>query len=156
YPGEVIAALRTRLELAGYSLVPFSLVGRNSLAVVRRIKEENFSALAFFELNSEPLLVELRQLCLPMISMDYDACQLGISSVIFDNAFGTFAMTRHLIGQGHREIAFIRQLHPEHIGYGTYSDKVEDERMLGYRIAMQESALPVRIVEFLGTSKARR
>jgi len=94
------------------------------------------------EVNSDLVLSALTSLRVPLVSMDHNACHLGIPSVAFKNALGGFQATRHVLAQGHRHVAFFRPLTSTRIGSNVFMDRIEDERMLGYQIAMEDAGLP--------------
>jgi DNA-binding LacI/PurR family transcriptional regulator len=148
YPGPVIAALRGELEKEGLALVPYCIGPRNRMALKEALAKCSFSALALFEIDNDAVIFELRQLRLPMISIDYDAYRHGISSVVFDNGYGTFQATKHLIQLGHRKIAFVRPLMRNPISNYQSLEAVEESRRAGYAMAMQDAGLSVDVYEF--------
>ena len=148
YPGTVIQALEREMTKSGVSLLPCSLAEIERLNLLEIIAKRKLNAIVLFEVDSDPLILELRETRLPMVSLDYDAYRHGVSSVIFDNIHGTFQATKNLIDLGHRDIAFLRPLHKSPIhSYGSL-DWVEDERLKGYRLAMQDAKLPLLMREF--------
>ncbi len=76
----------------------------------------------------------LVQQSLPVICMDFVDADVRADTVVGDNVGGMAALTKHLIGQGHRDIAF----------YGTVKATSSImERYLGYLAAMMSNELPV-------------
>lgn len=148
YPGPVIAALRAELEKNDFALVPYCIGPRNRMALRETLAKSSFSALALFEIDNDAVIFELRQLRLPMISIDYDAYRHGISSVVFDNGYGMFQATKHLIHVGHRKIAFVRPLMRNPISNYQSLEAVEESRRAGYAMAMQDAGLAVDVREF--------
>ncbi len=148
YPGTVIQALERELEKSGVSLLPCSLMEIERLNLLDIIAKRRLNAIVLFEVDSDPLILELRETRLPILSLDYDAYRHGVSSVIFDNIHGTFQATKNLIDLGHREIAFLRPLHKSPVSSYRSLDWVEDERLKGYRLAMQDAALPLLMREY--------
>jgi len=156
WPAGVVNALRSGLSKAGYSIVPVPLPQIELLELPERLRELKLAGLVLFEIDSDGLVMELRDLRLPMVSMDYDASRLGVSSVVFDNAVGAFQATKMLVELGHMRIVFVRPRYPRQIGNNPYLEAVEDDRMLGYRIAMVDAGLAERIEEFPSTIEGRR
>jgi DNA-binding LacI/PurR family transcriptional regulator len=156
YPGEVIRALQKGLKKEDYTLVPLPLATTDPLTIVETVTERRWSGAVLFEIDSDPLILELREARVPMISMDYDASRHGISSVIFDNIRGTFQATRLLIQQGHRDIAFLRPLLKNpFIGRHSY-DWVETVRLEGYRLAMLDAGLPIVCRDYPNSGEAQK
>ena len=56
-------------------------------------------------------------------------------ALLIDNVFAARAMTRYLIGMGHRDIGFVR-------GHRAQIDS--EQRFLGFKSALQEAGLPLR------------
>jgi len=148
WPGEVFQALQEKTRAARLTLVPCPLGEVKMLAIAEHIQAQKFAGLLLFELDSDSLIMELRELRLPMISVDHDAYRMGVSSVTFDNAQGAFDTTQHLIEQGHRHIVLLRGLFIHSIGNATFLSAVQDERVEGYRLAMHAAGLPVRAQEY--------
>ena len=148
YPGQVIDALRGELEPAGFTLVPWSLEKPETLVLQESLRKMKLSGLALFEIDNDCLISELRELCVPMVSLDFDAYRHGISSVIFDNPLGCFQATKHLMDMGHRHIVFMKPLLKYDIYDNPFYDVIADRRLDGYRIAMQAGGLPVVVREY--------
>ncbi|HYF52540.1 MAG TPA: GntR family transcriptional regulator [Planctomycetota bacterium] len=154
YPAPIVERMAKDLEREGLTLVPFCITDR--MALIEAVAKASFSALALFEIDNEALIFDFQRLRLPMVSVDYDACRHGISSVVFDNAYGMFQATKHLLEQGHRRIAFLRPLLRNSLNNNQSLDAVEDIRRIGYCIAMQDAGLPVDIVELEVNDEALR
>jgi LacI family transcriptional regulator len=156
YPGQMIDALRKELAKHGLSLVPFAVNDSSRMALAETIERNNFSALMLFEIDNEALILELRQLRMPMVSIDYDVYRHGISSVVFDNVFGTFLATRHLLQREHERITFLRPRLRNAINSNQSLDAVEESRRSGYCVAMQDAGLPLDVLEFENLDAAWR
>ncbi len=148
WPDTVLIPLRQRLAEAGYSLVLCPLLDMDEFAIVEHLRGLELAGIVLFEVYNDHLVTEIRELRLPMVSADYDAFHLGISSVVFDNAWGCFQATRFLIERGHRHIVTLHPHHTRRIGRNAFRDAVDKERVEGYRLAMKDAGLPVRIEEF--------
>ena len=154
YPASVIKAFEREMKNAGLSVEPCALSEIERLNLLEVIAKKRLNALVFFEIDSDPLILELRETRLPMVSLDYDAYRHGVSSVIFDNIHGTFQATKQLVGLGHRRIAFLRPMLKSSIGAYHSLDWVEEERVKGYRLAMQDAGLPALVCEYKGNPTA--
>jgi DNA-binding LacI/PurR family transcriptional regulator len=148
YPASVIQAFEKELQNAGLRMEPCALAEIERLNLLEVIAKKRLNAMVFFEIDSDPLILELRETRLPMVSLDYDAYRHGVSSVIFDNIHGTFQATKNLISLGHRRIAFLRPMLKSPIGAYHSLDWVEEERVKGYRLAMQDAGLPALVCEY--------
>ncbi|MBV8271609.1 MAG: LacI family DNA-binding transcriptional regulator [Cupriavidus sp.] len=85
--------------------------------------------------NTEPKhLRALAQGNVPMVLLNYWRGRNGFNMVRADSHDGAFAITRHLLEQGHRRIAFIA---------GTSHTGQSPERERGWRDALEEAHVPV-------------
>jgi len=156
WPHAVLISLRERLAEAGHSMVLCPLLDVDELAVVEHLSGLGLGGIALFEVYNDHLVTEIRELRLPMISMDYDTSHLGISSVVFDNAWGGYQATRHLIDRGHRHIVSLHPWHRRRVGRNPFLDAVDRERVEGYRLAMMAAGLSVRTEEYVVGDRALR
>jgi DNA-binding LacI/PurR family transcriptional regulator len=148
YPGSVVAALDARLRAADYSLVLCPLRRMNELEVVEHLQGLGLAGIALLEVDNDRLVMDIRDLRLPMVSMDYDTYRLGVCSVVFDNVWAGFLAAELLIDRGHRAIVALHAQHTRQVGGNPFIDAVEEDRMAGYRIAMKHAGLPVRVERF--------
>jgi len=155
YPGTVIRELEAELRRSKLTLVRCPLETMERMALTDRLARLKLAGLVLFEIDNDSMILEFRELRLPMVSMDYDAYRHGVPSVVFDNAFGSFQATKHLVGLGHRGIAFLRPLLRNPM-FSPSLDAVEEERLKGYRIAMLDAGLPTEIREFENQPAALR
>jgi len=147
YPKPIVDAIERVMQEAGYVIVPCPLAKMERLVLEESLLKLRLCGLLLFEIDSDILISEFRDMRLPMVSLDYDAYRHNISSVFIDNVWGCFEATKYLIEQGHRNICFMRPLMRNAINNGSL-DAVEEERIKGYRLAMQEAGLPVHVEEF--------
>ena len=147
YPKPIYDAFEKTMQEAGYTVVPCSLARMERLVLEESLLKLRLTGLALFEIDSDILISEFRDMRLPMVSLDYDAYRHNLSSVFVDNIWGTFEATKYLIELGHRNICFVRPLMRNPINNGSL-DAVEEERIKGYRLAMQEAGLPVHVEEY--------
>lgn len=87
---------------------------------------------------------EVRAACarigLPVVAIDDSAHALHLATIAADNRAGAREMTRHLLGLGHRRIAFVGATTDEMIpawGEGLFVE----ERLAGYRDALDEAGI---------------
>lgn len=156
YPGRIIEKLKKDLQADGYDLTACPLHKYQRLTLLEGLGKEELCGLVLFEVDSDLLIGEMRELWLPMVSIDYDAYRHGISSVIFDNIHGSFQATQHLLEEGHRHISFMRPMLRNPIHHFQSLDAVEEERIKGYRLAMQNAGLKPQVVEFNNNSSSAR
>ncbi|ACZ43368.1 transcriptional regulator, LacI family [Thermobaculum terrenum ATCC BAA-798] len=69
---------------------------------------------------------------LPLVMVDHYVPGLEVPTVVPDNFGGAYAMTKHLLEQGHRRIGFVR---------GPSKYWTLGERLAGYLLAMQQAGL---------------
>ncbi len=89
------------------------------------------------ELNAvieEQVKVAIRQSEIPFIFVDRSYTSINIKNLSVDQIHGGYLATRHLIDNGHTHIACI--CGPLHL-------QVSQDRLAGYRLAMDEALLPV-------------
>ena len=148
YPKPIIDTLTADMQAAGYTLVPCSLAKLDRLALEAELIKLKLGGLILFEVDADRVIFELLELRLPMLSIDHDCYRHGVSCVVFDNIFGSFQTTRHLIAQGHRHITCLRPLMVSRIHNNNSLTPIEDERLKGYCVAMQEAGLPLDVQEY--------
>ncbi len=69
---------------------------------------------------------------MPMVVLDREIPNARINSVTVNNNYGAFIVTEHLIGLGHRNIAYVG---------GVAGMEISDRRQEGYRRALDEHGL---------------
>lgn len=85
----------------------------------------------------EPAVVStLKSSGRPFVLVDYHLAEQDLDTVVTNNARGGRAATEHLIGLGHRHIAFI--------GGGPLDRGNFFERLQGYREALKAAGIPLR------------
>lgn len=147
YPKDVIDALESGLGAKNLKLEAFCFIQHNPLTLLDQFRKKRLSGLILFEIDADSLILSLRDLRLPMVSMDYDALRFRIPSVVFDNRFGAFSATKHLIKLGHRRITFLLSIEYRPAFQSTYNSS-DLERMQGYQLAMADAGLKPDIIEF--------
>lgn len=102
------------------------------LSVLLRKRVDGF---LFVPARSEPGAVErIQRQGVPVVVMDRRVPGAEVDVVRSDSEEGAYALTRHLIGQGHRRIAII---------CGPLGVSTAQERLDGYRRALHEAGLAV-------------
>ena len=71
---------------------------------------------------------------MPFVFVNTEVASDGTHCVTFDNYGGMYAMTTHLVSQGHRRIAFVK---------GTENAYDAMERLRGHMQALQDTGIPV-------------
>jgi LacI family transcriptional regulator len=83
----------------------------------------------------DPWIVKAWQRKIPLMLIPGDLNNPKIPSVDSDSVGGAFAAVEHLIGLGHRRIAFIN---------GVMNSKYSIERLAGYRRALEKHSIPIQ------------
>ncbi|MFN3458699.1 MAG: substrate-binding domain-containing protein, partial [Novosphingobium sp.] len=83
--------------------------------------------------DCDPVLRALEAMDIPFVRISPGTNHALTSSVFMDDAQAADDMTTHLINAGHRRIGFIKG-HPNHMA--------SDDRLFGYRRALDRAALP--------------
>lgn len=159
YPRNAIRELRRGLEKEGYQLEPLPIAGEALSAVVERLRREPWAAVVVFELESYTLLDSLREMRLPVISMDYDFYRMGVPSACFDNLHGGLLAGRHLVELGHRQVLVLRPTYARPLKIrrleagNVLLDPVEDDRIRGMELAFKETEGSLRIETYPAASQ---
>ncbi len=148
YPYPQIERLRSALTKAGCKFEIMDISGCANSEIPERIRKGGFAGIVLLEASDDHLLMNIQKLMIPVVSMDYDASHLGIPSVIFDNGWGAFKITKHLISEGHRRILAMTCDSAERAGASKFRDPSDELRINGYRYAMMDSGLEPEIISF--------
>jgi LacI family transcriptional regulator len=135
---EVISSFKDAVSEAGYELLLFSNLRAHEWPqnFVTRAKHREVEGLFLLGVpRTERGLESLARSELPVVSIDLDLSGIRASYLCSDNVGGAHNAVQYLVEHGHRRIAFIGDQ------YGT---KPGDDRLLGYRQALQEYALEYR------------
>jgi LacI family transcriptional regulator len=84
--------------------------------------------------SSAPILQSLKRQCQPFVLIDRMVEGVDADTVHGDNANAAYLMTKHLLSTGYRRIGVIS---------GSHNVSTAEERVEGYKAAMQEAGLPV-------------
>ena len=140
---ELDTAISEVLQERGYSVVNHIFNDKNEGRLdelIRRIASENLCALVWAK-SMEPgkteenrLLYEtVDSLCIPVFTMDGYGFQSDGLNICFDYEKAGYEATSYLAGCGHRRIGCIA---------GNPEYRVTQERLLGYRRALEEAGIP--------------
>ncbi len=83
----------------------------------------------------DPRIIKTWQRKIPLMLIPGDIHNPKIPSVDIDNIGGAFAAVEHLIGLGHKRIAFIN---------GAMNSKYSIERLAGYQSALEKHSVPIQ------------
>ncbi|MFN7250386.1 MAG: substrate-binding domain-containing protein [Anaerobacillus sp.] len=77
----------------------------------------------------------LRNVDIPKIFLDFYTDQSDIDSIVTDNFYGVYELTNYLIKNGHKDIAYVGNIHS--------TSSIQD-RFLGYYKSLLEHRIPLR------------
>lgn len=137
YYYELIRGAEYECALRGARLLFMQLA--NDISAIKQVKEcideHDVSGLIFVNHNYHALFQELVHMGISMVNIDARTPEeLPIDIVASDDLGGAKQLTRHLIGLGHRDIAFINSA-PQY---------VTQVRFDGYRAALNDAGIPYR------------
>lgn len=100
-----------------------------------------------------PYIEKLKTYGLPLVCLDFYDERIKEDSVISDNIFGAYQITRYLIEQGHRKIGFIGSYHQtssimdRYIGY--YKAMIQDELLIERDWIMEDRGEDGKYIELV-------
>jgi LacI family transcriptional regulator len=103
--------------------------------IPRFLLEQNVDGLIIAGKVSVQFLVKAARFGIPIVLVDFEQKKKHWPSVLIDNRGGARTVTKHLIGLGHKNIAFVA---------GDIEHPSLTERLQGYRDALGEAGVPVR------------
>jgi len=140
---SLFMAINKELEEKGYSMICHVLNGEDissNIKLIELIASENVSALIWaksLELDmaeeNEQLKKDMELLGIPILTMDDFGLTCSGVTVRFDYEQGGYLATKHLLDRGHTRIGCLT---------GDSNYKVTQERMRGYKKALEEYGLP--------------
>jgi DNA-binding LacI/PurR family transcriptional regulator len=139
YVPAVLAGIEDGLHAHGYSMLAASngSTREQQAGRVKRIVDEGVSGLIVYPIDYEPdpeLLARLSDGGLPIVLIDRHLIGYSFDAVLADNVGGAFSAVTHLIGQGHRRIAFIST--------DNLTTTSVAERLQGYEQALAAAGIP--------------
>lgn len=130
YWGRILDGITSRLEEDGYGMV---IVSEQSVEhLVHFLNPNGILGLIGVGEISTPLLLEVHRIGMPMVLVDHEDHLIPSDTIFANNYESMFRLAKHLIGIGHKKMAFI--------GDRRYSRSFYD-RFLGFRSAMEEAGL---------------
>jgi LacI family transcriptional regulator len=149
--GLVVAEIETPLFLQALNFVePIARgAGFNVLLCNARNQEDERQALGLLleqqvagiiflstsQRRDDERLLELKRMGLPVVLVNRATLQNGFDQINWDNVSGVATIVEHLVRLGHQHIAHLR---------GPVERRSSDERLLGYRQALEKCGLPYR------------
>jgi GntR family transcriptional regulator of arabinose operon len=106
--------------------------------LIHQVIQLGVKGIIIFPVDGEHYNEELVQLTLsrfPIVLIDREMRGIAANSVCSDHSGGAYVATKHLIEQGHHQIAFITSSQ-----HGTIS---VEERLVGYEKALSDHGLPI-------------
>ncbi|WP_438431642.1 substrate-binding domain-containing protein [Gorillibacterium sp. sgz500922] len=124
------------LEEYKYSAILHILTGEDesSFTLPRIYLEGRVDGLIVLGQLERDYVTALAESGAPLVFLDFYSEQSGMDCVITDNFYGMYEMTNYLIGNGHRDLAFVGHL------YATSS--IQD-RFLGFYKSLLEHRIPL-------------
>lgn len=138
FNGEVVNGIEEVANRHGYSVILANSQANpdREVMVVRSFGERRVDGILVASSRVGALYVPLlSELKIPIVLINNQHPSEFVHSIMIDNVQGAYDLTRHLIGLGHKRIAYLGDR------FGLQSDA---QRFRGFEKAMNEAALPVR------------
>lgn len=146
---EVFIKTENKLYIDFYKNILDSLEENNVFGILKIIEEDevdeliipklllgdNINGMILLGELASPYVALLDKLNLPMVLLDFYDEDLLLDAVVNDNFFESYEITRHLIGKGHSDIAFVGNINSTH--------SIQD-RYLGYYKALLRSKISIK------------
>lgn len=134
YFSSVLDSIRVESERCGYDITFINCnVGRRQTTYLQHCLYRGVDGVVVASVDfNDPMVLELIHSGLPVVTIDH--MFNGRMAVISDNVAGMEALTRYVVGKGHRDLAFI---HGE-------QTTVTDSRLTGFFRACEALDVPVR------------
>lgn len=152
YPGSVWRMFEDTVASAGYALNYISLERRELIETIEMVRDMGCAAIALFEINHNLVVETARTKGVPVVSIDNDLSSQGISSVCFPNTWLAYRAVKKMIAAGHHRWLAVNPMHGRWGSGRGLSDPVENERMLGYELAMRDAGLDFPYLKGAGPS----
>lgn len=143
---KVMTGAVNAAEQIGYNVTIYSLnADELEWQMMQLCRSGEVDGILLFGTPSEnkPLLPLLQAEKTPFVLIGHQAEDKTISFIRTDEMASTYTMTHHLLGQGHRQIA-----------YATHADgnATNRERFSGYKIALEEAGIAIDLKLVVPTS----
>lgn len=135
---DVLDGFKRRVGQEGYDLLVFNnqRPADAGLSFTQRCYEQQVDGVLVVGVPKiNPDLTELANSGIPCMGVDCDLVGPKASHVSSDNVDGAIRAMKHLLSLGHRKIALLN---------GSVDVGVAQERLKGYRLALEEAGLPYR------------
>jgi LacI family transcriptional regulator len=130
----LLEGIKSRLRASGCDLLLFTTIDPDPDAYLRRCRDDGVSGVILHGFTTEDARVsKLLEAGIPCIGLDDIGLALNLGHVSSDNVGGALEAVRHLGAVGRRRIATI---------HAPLSHAVGGERLLGFRIGLEELGLP--------------
>lgn len=136
---QVIRGVESIVAKAGYSILTFNTDDRiererEALAFLRSRRVDGILLVIAPGRNSGSHIQGVLNAGIPVVCLDRIPSGLSVDSVSADNFGGAKAAVRHLISQGHRDIAILT---------GPLTLRNARDRLKGYKTALREAGIPI-------------
>lgn len=132
----LLEGIKSRLRASGCDLLLFTTIDPDPNAYLRRCRDDGVNGVILHGFTTDDARVsKLLQSGIPCVGVDDIGLAPNLGHVSSDNVGGALEAVRHLGALGRRRIATI---------HAPLSHAVGGERLLGYRIGLEEVGLPPR------------
>ena len=132
----LLEGIKSRLRASGCDLLLFTTIDKDPDAYLRRCRDSGVAGVILHGFTTDDDRVSrLLEADIPCVGVDDIGLALRLGHVSSDNVGGGLEAVRHLHANGRRRIATI---------HAPLSHSVGGERLLGYRIGLEEVGLPAR------------
>jgi LacI family transcriptional regulator len=130
----LLEGIKSRLRASGCDLLLFTTIDRDPDAYLRRCRGSGVAGVILHGFTTDDARVSrLLEADIPCVGVDDIGLAPNLGHVSSDNVGGALEAVRHLAAVGRRRIATI---------HAPLSHAVGGERLLGYRIGLEEAGLP--------------
>lgn len=133
----LIKSFATELRKGGYNFIVYDSDEDIALerSSIKSLLEKRVDGLIIASVGQDfTHLSKLREVGVPVVTVDRCFDALDVDSVSVDNVTGSLLAVNHLIREGHHRIAFIQGLP------GTYANEA---RLVGYKLALERADIPL-------------
>ena len=130
----LLEGIKSRLRASGCDLLLFTTIDSDPDTYLRRCRDDGVSGVILHGFTTDdPRVARLLQSGIPCVGVDDIGLAPNLGHVSSDNVGGALEAVRHLGAVGRRRIATI---------HAPLSHAVGGERLLGFRIGLEELGLP--------------
>jgi GntR family transcriptional regulator of arabinose operon len=140
FTANLLSGVEEEISKSGFNVLFYKTHDSQQLEkeLIHQVIQLGVKGIIIFPVEGEHFNEELVQLTLsrfPIVLIDREMRGIAANSVCSDHSGGAYAATKHLIEQGHRQIAFI--------GSSKRGTMSVEERILGYEKALSDHGLPI-------------